>query len=143
MKYYIILDEKSFGIYTSEKEYKFDTPEDLRHVDFLAPFYSKITCFAIFYSEKDMLNLSWISTNPLYYGKGFATNILYKIIDIAKHHKKRYIMLDDCSGVPPPKNLYYKLGFKVKNEKGKWVAWKNDMIVDEERRFTIRYKIAR
>ena len=42
-------------------------------------------------------------------------------------------MLDDCSGILPPRNIYYKLGFQVKHE-GHWVNWDKDYNVDEERR---------
>lgn len=48
--------------------------------------------------------------------------ILYRFPQI------RWVKLDDCSGILPPRNIYFKLGFQVKDEKRKnlycsWDLW--------------------
>lgn len=36
-----------------------------------------------------------------------------------------WVQLDDCTGVNPPENLYYKLGFRVKDQKTNcFISWK-------------------
>ena len=134
MKLYVFSQgDSAFGIYLSKKDYEFENVEDLRYVDFTNNFYKDILCFAIVYLDEEILNLNWISTNPSSYNMGFATRLINKIYDIGKNLDKKYIMLDDCSGILPPRNIYYKLGFQVKHE-GHWVNWDKDYNVDEERR---------
>ena len=57
----------------------------------------------------------------------------------------KYVELDDSTGVNPPKNIYYRLGFKVRDEVNqnfiKWDTWlsryKNVDNPSEERRIDI------
>ena len=63
----------------------------------------------------------------------------------------KYVDLDDSTGVNPPKNIYYKLGFKVRDEITNnfinWDTWLNRYKgVDnpsEERRIEIRKLVTR
>jgi len=50
---------------------------------------------------------------------------LLHILTIQLGHRITWIQLDDCTGVNPPENLYYKLGFKVKDQKTNcFISWK-------------------
>ena len=55
------------------------------------------------------------------------------MIDFCIEFGYRYILLDDATDVPPPKNIYYKFDFMVKDDNDRWVKWKLDMQPDEER----------
>ena len=129
----------SFGIYFyKEGKYNFKTPEDLRYIDYNNSYYWGILCFAIVYAHKNILDITWISTNPLYQNKGFATLLIQKIIKIGKRKKYKYITLDDCCDSHPPKNIYFKLGFQIKSDSHVWVPWDvNNLNTSEERRLRI------
>ena len=133
MRKFILKTGKSFGVYISNVKMQFSFPEDLRNIDYTNPVYKDIGCFAVGYFFKKNLLLSWISTNPDYFGNGYATNVINTILNIGRTMGKQYLLLDDCSGSSPPKNIYYKLGFKVKNDQKKWVEWTLGMTPDEER----------
>jgi len=134
MKLRIFYRKNSFGIFLCKDNYKFGSIESLRLVDYNSVFYKDMYCFAIVYLEDENVLLNWISTNPEYFNLGLATRLIHEIYDIGKKMGKKYILLDDCSGVLPPKNIYYKMGFQVKSCNGVWVDWETEYEVDEERR---------
>lgn len=132
MNIFFVENINSIGIYFSKKKFMFNTPEDLRCIDF--NYQKDIYCFSIIYFEDEYILMNWISTNPLVYNQGFASKMINEINQIGKIRNKKYIILDDCSGVPPPRNLYYKLSFQVKVN-DIWVDWHKDIQgLDEERR---------
>lgn len=66
-------------------------------------------------------------------GKGYASTLLKDLISTCKNSFK-YIILDDCSDAVPPHNIYYKLGFLIKNFKtNRWIKWKISDEPDEQR----------
>lgn len=78
--------------------------------------------------------LKSIDTNPLYRGKGFASKLIDKLIEVCIELGYAYILLDDSTDTFPPNNIYYKLGFLVKDDNEKWVKWKIGVEpYDEER----------
>lgn len=65
--------------------------------------------------EKGVMILD-IFTVEEYRGKGFATELIKELINKLTNTKyTKYIILDDCTGVLPPHNLYYKLSFMVRD----------------------------
>jgi GNAT superfamily N-acetyltransferase len=79
------------------------------------------------------LLMTSLETYVKYRGKGYATKLIERLINFCIEFGYRYILLDDATDVLPPKNIYYKFGFMVKDDDGKWVKWKNNMQPDEER----------
>lgn len=96
---------------------------------------SRIEC-STSYDEKGIDLLS-IFTNFEYRGKGFATILLNRLIYYCYENKLMYILTDDVTEKNPPNNIYYKFNFKVKDEFNKWVHWKKEMKVDEERKLDL------
>lgn len=77
-----------------------------------------------------------IYTHEDYRSMGFATQLIRKAINYCKINDIKYILLDDCTGVPKNNNLYCKLCFSVETDDNQWVLWSNiseDFIVGEER----------
>lgn len=76
-----------------------------------------------------------IYTNEQYRNKGFATQLLHRLVSYCKENDLAYILLDDCTECKPPKNLYYKLGFSICTNSTKWEIWKDTDYedYDEER----------
>lgn len=82
--------------------------------------------------EKGLLVLDLFTVEE-YRGKGYATILLRELIKEVKTTHK-YIILDDCSDAVPPHNIYYKLGFLIKNFKtNSWIKWKLSDEPDEQR----------
>ena len=60
-----------------------------------------------------------------------GTFVLKSLCEFVRHKfpRVKYVELDDSTGVNPPKNIYYKLGFNVKDEVSdryiKWDTWLN------------------
>jgi GNAT superfamily N-acetyltransferase len=82
--------------------------------------------------EKGLLVLD-LFTIEEHRGKGYATILLRDLINTLKNTYK-YIILDDCSESVPPHNIYYKLGFFIKNfENNDWVKWEISDEPDEKR----------
>lgn len=79
------------------------------------------------------LLMTSLETYVGYRGKGYATRLIKRLIDFCIEFGYRYILLDDATDVPPPKNIYYKFDFMVKDDNDRWVKWKLDMQPDEER----------
>lgn len=84
------------------------------------------------------LDIISIFTNKEHRGKGYATELFQKVKKYCKNNSLKNIILDDVSGVNPPSNLYYKLGFKI-NVNSKWVKWDiNSNDYDERRLLKIQ-----
>jgi GNAT superfamily N-acetyltransferase len=84
------------------------------------------------------LDIISIFTNKEHRGKGYATELFQKVKTYCKNHSLKNIILDDVSGVNPPSNLYYKLGFKI-NVNSKWVKWNiNSSDYDERRLLEVK-----
>ncbi len=87
----------------------------------------------------DELNIISIFTNKEHRGKGYATELFEQVKIYCKNHFLKNIILDDVSGVNPPSNLYFKLGFKI-NVNSKWVKWDiHSSNYDERRLLEIKY----
>jgi len=81
----------------------------------------------------DELDIISIFTNKEHRGKGYATELFEKVKTYCKNNFFQKIILDDVSGVIPPSNLYYKLGFKI-NMNSKWINWTINSSDYDERR---------
>lgn len=87
---------------------------------------------------EDELDIISIFTNKEHRGKGYATELLNEVKNYCKNNFLKNIILDDVSGVNPPSNLYYKLGFKI-NINSKWIKWDiNSNDYDERRLLEIQ-----
>jgi GNAT superfamily N-acetyltransferase len=75
------------------------------------------------HSTKYGVNLRSIETSSSFQGKGIATKLINKLIEVCIELGYAYIILDDATDSLPPRNLYYKLGFLVKDDNEKWVNW--------------------
>ena len=67
-----------------------------------------------FYEENNEYVVGLIIVHPDYRGKGVATNIIKKYIDIAKKNNKNIKI--KTYKLNPAKKLYERLGFKIYNE---------------------------
>ena len=67
-----------------------------------------------FYEENNEYVVGLIIVHPDYRGKGVATNIIKKYIDIAKKNNKNIKI--KTYKFNPAKKLYERLGFKIYNE---------------------------
>lgn len=80
-----------------------------------------------FVMEKSNVYIENISAK--YPGLRYGTFLLLKLCEIILQNYPgvSWIKLDDSTGILPPKNLYYKLGFHVKDESKKyfcsWNLW--------------------
>ena len=84
------------------------------------------------------MDLISIFTDEKYRGKGYALKLMEELINFCKANGYDYILTDDATDVPPPKNIYYKMGFLVKDDDGEWTKWTKDMQPDEERLLIIK-----
>jgi len=86
-------------------------------------------------SDKKGLFLLSIYVEEKYRGgeKKFGTRLLDYLIDYAIKNNYAYILTDDSTGSNPPRNIYYKFGFMVKDNDDNWMRWSLDMQPDEER----------
>jgi GNAT superfamily N-acetyltransferase len=84
------------------------------------------------------MDLISIYTYEKYRGKGYALKLMEELIKFCKKNEYAYILTDDATDVPPPKNIYYKMGFLVKDDDGVWTKWMIDMQPDEERLLIIK-----
>lgn len=81
---------------------------------------ANITCF---------LNKNCVYIHTLYSkkpGERLGTFLMSKMCDHIFRFQPNidWVELDDSTGVNPPKNIYYKLGFKVKDDKSmRYVSW--------------------
>jgi len=85
-------------------------------------------------SKKGIFLLS-IYVDERYRGsnKKFGSRLLNYLIEYAKKNDYAYILTDDSTGTNPPRNIYYKFGFMVKDDDDNWVKWNTTMQPDEER----------
>jgi len=83
-------------------------------------------------SLNEGINLISIHTEEKYRCKGYATKLIKELIKFSKNNYE-YIILDDATEIMPPKNIYYKMGFMVKDNQGEWVNWDENIFPDEER----------
>jgi len=79
------------------------------------------------------VDLISIFTEEKYRGKGYAVKLMEELIKFCRNNDYYYILTDDATDAKPPRNIYYKLGFLVKNDYGEWTKWTTDMSPDEER----------
>lgn len=79
------------------------------------------------------IDLISIHTDENHRGKGYASKLLNRLIELCIELGYKYILTDDATDVMPPNNIYYKFGFLVKNDDGKWVKWTSNIEPDEER----------
>jgi GNAT superfamily N-acetyltransferase len=78
--------------------------------------------------------LKSIDTEPLYRGKGLASKLINKLIEVCIELGYAYILLDDATESFAPYNIYYKLGFLIKDDKENWINWRVGIEpYDEER----------
>jgi len=78
--------------------------------------------------------LKSIDTDMMYRGKGIASKLINKLIEICIELGYAYILLDDATDSFAPNNIYYKLGFLIKDDNDNWVKWGVDYEpYDEER----------
>jgi hypothetical protein len=85
-----------------------------------------------------------------YPGKRFGCFLLYHmcLFLLSDFPHLTWIHLDDCTGISPPKNIYFKLGFQVRDEKENkkfcsWNTWikkykKKKQNPSEERRIEVK-----
>lgn len=92
-------------------------------------------------SKDKGIYITHIFTQSEFRNKGYASNMLYFMINFCKINNYKYIILDDSTDSSPPHNLYCKLNCLVKkfdqDNNYIWVKWKDsiDLSVDEERLF--------
>lgn len=101
--------------------------------------------YVISYIEDDVLTIGSLYAKEK--GTRQGTLVLKSLCEFVKHKFPgiKYVQLDDSTGVNPPKNIYYKLGFSVKDEVSdryiKWDTWlsryKHVNNPSEERRINI------
>lgn len=70
--------------------------------------------------KEDDITISNLFTKDSHRGNKYSFYLLKKLCD---EHKNCMITLDDMTDIEPPKNLYYRLGFKVKSNKDRFVKW--------------------
>ena len=102
--------------------------------------------YVIAYLEKNKISVSSLYAKEK--GTRQGTAVLEALCDfvIQTFPRVKYVDLDDSTGVNPPKNIYYKLGFKVRDQVRKnfinWGTWlsryKGVDNPSEERRIDIR-----
>ena len=83
--------------------------------------------------NREGVDLISIFTEEKYRGKGYAIKLMEELIKFCRNNDYYYILTDDATDAKPPRNIYYKLGFLVKDDNGEWVKWTTDMSPDEER----------
>lgn len=84
------------------------------------------------------VDLISIFTEEKYRGKGYAMKLMEELIKFCKRNGYSYIITDDATDVPPPKNIYYKMGFLVKDDDDIWTKWDRNIQPDEERLLLIK-----
>ena len=56
--------------------------------------------------------------------RGVAVLFLSSIFLSIHYPRIKYMILDDCSSVDPPRNVYYRLGFQVRDERtNRFIDW--------------------
>ncbi len=82
--------------------------------------------------------LKSIFTDEKYRGKGYAIKLIEELIKFCSNNDYGYILTDDATEASPPRNIYYKMGFLVKDDDGIWTKWTTDISPDEERLLLIQ-----
>jgi hypothetical protein len=83
--------------------------------------------YVIAYLDKNKISVSSLYAKEK--GTRQGTAVLKAMCDfvIQTYPRIKYVELDDSTGVNPPKNIYYKLGFKVRDKVTKnfikWDTW--------------------
>jgi L-amino acid N-acyltransferase YncA len=65
-------------------------------------------------AEKNATNVVWIETHDKHKGKGYATGVMHKVVDIAKKQGRDKVTLEVPGISPDARHIYEKLGFKSK-----------------------------
>ena len=89
-------------------------------------------------SNREGMFLKSIFTDEKYRGKGYAMKLMEELIKFCRNNDYAYILTDDATDASPPRNIYYKMGFLVKDDDGVWTKWTSDISPDEERLLTIQ-----
>jgi hypothetical protein len=94
------------------------------------------------------LHIQYVDTSVNHRGYKYGIYLLYLVATFANGIVGIHsITLDDATGVPAiytnsngkiRKNLYYNLGFKIKNSNDNWVTWKPTNSPDENRYITLK-----
>lgn len=66
------------------------------------------------HEEKNALNVVWVETDKTERGKGYATGVMKKVIEVAKRDGRDKVTLEVPGSSPDAKHIYEKLGFKDK-----------------------------
>ena len=64
------------------------------------------------------IDLISIYTEEKHRGKGYAIKLILELIKYCKRNGYAYIITDDATNTFPPKNIYYKMGFLVRDDDG-------------------------
>ena len=116
---------KNIGWFTKEAV-NFSIPLDVKfNKNVLAYEGGKLVGFLNYFSEEGILNIGWLGVDPTYHGKGVGSQLVEKLVKLAKKNKIKYIHVDTVpknqANAPYRKTIsfYEKVGFKVhKIEKG-------------------------
>lgn len=146
----MILPEGSFVHYEVNSQGE-ETSQVISYIDKnrISSFsFEEVDAYLVGYMDSD----ECFSVTSLYSretGKRRGTAILFLtsiFLNIHYPHIK-YMTLDDCSGIDPPKNLYYRLGFQVRDETTRkfidWDTWleKYEHNPSEERRIRVPFSL--
>jgi GNAT superfamily N-acetyltransferase len=83
------------------------------------------------------IDLISIYTEEKHRGKGYAIKLILELIKYCKRNGYTYIITDDATDTFPPKNIYYKMGFLVRDDDGNWTKWTSNIEPDEERLYIV------
>ena len=64
-----------------------------------------------------------------------------ELIKYCKRNGYAYIITDDATNTFPPKNIYYKMGFLVRDDDGNWTKWTSNIEPDEERLYIVNLNL--
>ena len=90
--------------------------------------YSQVVsfCYGVIDKKEKALCINFVSTNEKYIGYRQGLLLMKMMAEYSSHqYRITHIILDDDADIGPPRNLYYRLGFKIKDEfvDGQWVNW--------------------
>jgi len=87
------------------------------------------------------IDLISIYTEEKHRGKGYAIKLILELIKYCKRNGYAYIITDDATNTFPPKNIYYKMGFLVRDDDGNWTKWTSNIEPDEERLYIVNLNL--
>lgn len=101
-------------IYLAVKSVKLHQEETSRHEQFAR------YCIGNIQYVLDLPNrtctITSISVAEQHQGKGIATELFRKMIDLVKYHDIQYLELDCMTNIPDDKNVFMKWGFRYKDK---------------------------